>query len=81
MWHAAKRGEKIWYILLMFINTAGLLEIIYLAFVAKIWTKTVVVTQVAPGAPAPASPVATTPVIPIPTTVPEPKPEQTADNK
>ncbi|MEY4747230.1 MAG: hypothetical protein RLZZ416_279 [Candidatus Parcubacteria bacterium] len=30
LWRAAKRGEKIWFIVFLFVNTAGILEIIYL---------------------------------------------------
>lgn len=36
LWHAARRGEKGWFIALLIINTAGILEIIYLLVVAKI---------------------------------------------
>lgn len=32
LWHAAKRGEKIWFIALFIVNTLGILEIIYLAY-------------------------------------------------
>lgn len=39
LWHAAQRKEKWWFIALLVINTFGLLEIIYLLFFAKIWTK------------------------------------------
>lgn len=35
LWHSAKRGEKGWFIALLFINTLGILEIIYLFGVAK----------------------------------------------
>lgn len=35
MWHAAKRGEKWWFILFLLVHTAGILEIIYLVFVVK----------------------------------------------
>lgn len=35
LWHAARRGEKWWFILFILIHTAGILEIIYLVFVAK----------------------------------------------
>lgn len=38
-WYAARREEKVWYIVLLLVNTAGILEIIYLAFVAKIFTQ------------------------------------------
>jgi hypothetical protein len=37
LWHAAKRDEKWWFIAFMFIHTAGILEIVYLVFVAKIF--------------------------------------------
>lgn len=30
MWHAARNGEKPWFILFLIVNTAGILEIIYL---------------------------------------------------
>lgn len=36
LWHAARRGEHWWFIALMVINTFGILEIIYLFFVAKL---------------------------------------------
>ncbi len=37
LWHAAKRNEKWWFIALLLINTLGLLELVYLIFIAKIW--------------------------------------------
>jgi len=30
LWRAAKRGEKIWFIVFLLVNTAGILEIVYL---------------------------------------------------
>jgi len=30
LWRAAKRGEKIWFVVFMIVNTVGILEIIYL---------------------------------------------------
>jgi hypothetical protein len=33
LWRAAKRGEKFWFILFLIVNTAGILEIIYLFLV------------------------------------------------
>jgi hypothetical protein len=36
LWHAARRGEQWWFIALLVINTAGILEIIYLFFFAKL---------------------------------------------
>ncbi|OGD61845.1 hypothetical protein A2160_00950 [Candidatus Beckwithbacteria bacterium RBG_13_42_9] len=35
LWHAAGRKQKIWFIILLVLNTFGILEIIYLVFVAK----------------------------------------------
>lgn len=35
LWHAAGRRQKIWFVVLMIVNTLGILEIIYLLFVAK----------------------------------------------
>ncbi|MDD3534508.1 MAG: DUF5652 family protein [Candidatus Cloacimonetes bacterium] len=32
LWHSARRGQLAWYIILLVVNTLGLLEIIYLAF-------------------------------------------------
>lgn len=35
LWHSAKRGEKWWFIAILLINTAGILEIFYLFVIAK----------------------------------------------
>jgi uncharacterized membrane protein len=35
LWRAAKRGEKIWFIVFLLVNTLGILEIIYLFFITK----------------------------------------------
>jgi methionyl-tRNA synthetase len=37
LWTAAKRDEKWWFIILLVVNTVGILELIYLYFVAKKW--------------------------------------------
>lgn len=37
LWTAAHRGEKWWFFFLLILNTAGILELIYLFFVAKKW--------------------------------------------
>jgi len=34
LWRSAKRGDTIWFIVFLVVNTAGLLEIVYLFFVA-----------------------------------------------
>ena len=39
LWYAAKRNEKWWFIILLIVNTLGILEIIYLLAVAKVWGK------------------------------------------
>jgi methionyl-tRNA synthetase len=36
LWHAARRGEHWWFVALLVINTFGILEIIYLFFIAKL---------------------------------------------
>lgn len=36
LWHAARRGQYWWFVILLVVNTVGILEIIYLFFVAKI---------------------------------------------
>ncbi len=35
LWIAAQNHQKVWFLLLLVINTAGILEIIYIFFVAK----------------------------------------------
>ncbi|MHB1043168.1 MAG: DUF5652 family protein [Eubacteriales bacterium] len=35
LWHAARNSQIVWYIILIIINTAGVLEIIYLLFFRK----------------------------------------------
>ncbi len=36
LWHSAQRKEGWWFVILLLLNTAGILEIIYLFLVAKI---------------------------------------------
>lgn len=36
LWHSGRRGQSWWFIILIVINTAGILEIIYLFAVAKL---------------------------------------------
>ena len=36
LWHAARRGQYWWFLILLVVNTLGILEIIYLFFVAKL---------------------------------------------
>lgn len=35
LWRAAKRGEMKWFIVLLVVNTLGVLEIIYIFFFSK----------------------------------------------
>ena len=35
LWLAARRGESVWFIILLIVNTLGILEIIYIFAVAK----------------------------------------------
>lgn len=39
MWHAARRGQKGWYITILVLNTLGILPIIYIFAVAKVQRK------------------------------------------
>lgn len=36
LWHAGRRGQEKWFIVLLIINTAGILELIYLFGVLKL---------------------------------------------
>jgi len=36
LWHSARRGENIWFMAILIVNTVGILEIIYLFLFAKI---------------------------------------------
>jgi len=38
LWHAARRGDKWWFILFLLVHTAGIIEILYLLLVAKIFS-------------------------------------------
>ena len=35
LWHTARNKQKIWFVLLLIINTIGILEIFYLAFLKR----------------------------------------------
>ena len=39
LWHAARRSEKWWFIILLVVNTVGILELIYLYVVVGKWHK------------------------------------------
>ena len=36
LWHSGRRGQPWWFVILLILNTAGILEIIYLFAVAKV---------------------------------------------
>lgn len=36
LWHSGRRGQPWWFVVLLFVNTAGILEIIYLFAVLKL---------------------------------------------
>lgn len=38
LWHAARRGSRAWFVVLLILNTAGILEIIYLIMIGKLNT-------------------------------------------
>lgn len=35
LWQAARGGQKWWFVAFMFVNTLGLLEIVYIYFIAR----------------------------------------------
>ncbi len=35
LWTAARKGSKVWFVILLVLNTLGILEIIYIFLVAK----------------------------------------------
>jgi len=35
LWLSAKRGDKIWFVILLLVNTLAILEIVYIFFFAK----------------------------------------------
>jgi len=39
LWYSAKRNQPWWFIALLVLNTVGILEIIYLVFVAKVFSQ------------------------------------------
>ena len=39
LWHSAQRGEQWWFLAILVLNTAGILEIVYLFAVAKTGVK------------------------------------------
>jgi len=52
LWKAAKKDQKVWFVIFLFINTVGLLEIIYLIINRKV-KDTPVINPIAPRTFAP----------------------------
>ncbi len=50
LWRAARAGQSLWFVAMLLLNTGGLLEIVYLAFLAPRRTPLADVT--APAGPA-----------------------------
>jgi hypothetical protein len=42
LWKAAKNSDKVWYVLLLVVNTMGILEIVYYFYFSKKKEKTIV---------------------------------------
>lgn len=38
LWHSARKGSVVWFIVLLLVNTVGILEIIYLMMIGKLNT-------------------------------------------
>ena len=38
LWHSARRGNAVWFVVLLLVNTLGILEIIYLIIAGKLKT-------------------------------------------
>lgn len=36
LWHSAQRKEPVWFVIILIVNTIGILEIIYLFAIAKL---------------------------------------------
>ncbi len=36
MWHSARRGSTVWFVVLFLVNTLGILDIIYLIIAGKL---------------------------------------------
>jgi hypothetical protein len=36
LWHSGRRAQPVWFVILLVVNTLGILEIIYLSAVAKL---------------------------------------------
>jgi heme/copper-type cytochrome/quinol oxidase subunit 4 len=46
LWHSARNNQKVWFVLLLVVNTLGILEIIYFLFFRKNKNNTVTTTTV-----------------------------------
>ncbi|HOR23624.1 hypothetical protein KBB76_00375 [Candidatus Saccharibacteria bacterium] len=39
LWRAARKNDKVWFVVLLLVNTAGILEIFYLFYFSKLGKK------------------------------------------
>ena len=39
LWYSARREQKVWFIVLLVVNTLGILDLVYIIFIAKKWRK------------------------------------------
>jgi methionyl-tRNA synthetase len=53
LWYSARNGQRIWFIILLIVNTFGILEVIYLVWVAKKVKRSSVPAQAPASTPAP----------------------------
>jgi methionyl-tRNA synthetase len=45
LWHAAQKQHTVWFIALLFLNTLGILEVIYLFFIRKMSIKDILIKE------------------------------------
>lgn len=38
LWHSARRGNAVWFVVLLLVNTLGILDIVYLIIAGKLKT-------------------------------------------
>jgi hypothetical protein len=39
LWHSAKRRQPLWFVVILLVNTVGILELIYLFAIAKVQSR------------------------------------------
>lgn len=53
LWKSARYGQKVWFVVMLIVNTVGVLEIIYLAFFQKRPVRPIMRSSRPVAAPAP----------------------------